>query len=170
MQIPNLIKVETISDILDLLGDQTKLGKRTKDLATLEATLRELLKRYNDLTDVEAYLQAATAKMEEANAKMAEAQSLNSAKLEEVAKVDAEIVGKREALANDVRSARQFAAEHQRKLNERETQLIEREKDVAEREKNASALSQDAQEKIAQATGTISLYNEKMARLKELAA
>lgn len=170
MELFGFRKIEKVSEVLDFLGDETELGRRLKQISTAEERLGEMIKRYSDFTDVEAYLQSAKAKMEEANTRIAEVDALVNAKTQEAEKIDAEVKVQRESLANDMKSEKNFIAERHRELNERETSLIEREKAVNEAGKAAETQMAKAEQLKAQADSVIGIYNAKMSKLKELAA
>jgi hypothetical protein len=170
IQLPYIEKIESASELLDLLCDPKKFAERLKTLEQAQEAVNVRLKRYEDFDKIETYKNAADAKVKEAEEKRAEVAEYVK---RQRASADT-ILGK--AMAKD-KTAQEFHDEvHKRhearenKLDLWDQELTKREDAVAKDLAAAVKSREDAVKLVAEANSIRAEYEAKHAKLKELAA
>lgn len=168
--LPYIPENESLTDLLDLVGNSKKFAERVKTLKELQDIINKDLGDRAKVGKLDDLTQQAQSKLSEANRVRTEADAYAKAARdkadsdvraqgERVKTMQAESEGRFRLLATREKAA----AEHERVLMAKDTEL-------AQREKEASALMERAKTLMQSAIETQAQYEAKLAALKQLAA
>ena len=170
MNIPYIEQLESLSDLLDLLGNKNELGKRLKALSETEQLVNARLKRWEGLEKVEV-LQG------KAQAMMAEAQEARKQANDYALAVRAKADEDSKANMDKLKVQHQNLNKRTNDLSKREDELTAKEKDLVVREDvciqdmNAAAKVEEyARALMAEAQAMKKDYDERLAKIRGIAA
>lgn len=170
MQIPYIKPFESVSEVLDLVGNSKEFQARMKTMFDLEAMINARLDRFKEVGEIEQIKQNAAGLLADAKGVKTEADNYAKSTHE---KADEEAVGILAAAKNkmDESTARETTlAEREKQVALRETAVDNKEKQIKERETQAENELSRAAQLARQAQALQDKFTAKLGRIQAEAA
>jgi chromosome segregation ATPase len=168
-KLPYIPAIESASELLDLVANSPELHKRMKLLLETQDEINRSLKRYSEITDVQAYRANADDRMAQAEQARKEADEHVRKRREEAQAIVFDVQAFKAREAEYAKGVKAGLAKRSDELDQRESKLIARVEEVEQSGKELLTRMVEADRKLKHAQELEAEFNEKLAKMRAIA-